>query len=355
MTEVLTPSPIQHFHKTDGDLASGYKIFTYGAGTTTKVSTYSNSTGGGANLNTNPIVLNARGEANIWLDATGSYKFVLAPDTDSDPPTASIWTVDNLAIGVASAITVSTTPPAASQGLLWLDTSVNPSPLKVYDATQYVVVGYLDTTNHKFSSALGIPTGATGGTPASQTVTMPIATALLAGQQMLLQNGAGPVTGPSVLAMNGGAGASIVSATGRPLLQGDWNVGEYADLVYTGTSFRLVNPAPIQAANAFINFKGTTSITIRGSYNISSLVRNAQGDYALNFINPMRTTAYSALLTASGDTASDTGYGKIATENSKGNLCSYLVGQCRFYVSNVEATVGPADVLMCNALFFGGG
>lgn len=91
---LLSPLPMQRFVDVNGNAASGYKVFTYQAGTTTKFPTYTDSTG--ATQNTNPIILNQRGEAPVWLDPTQAYKIVLALATDTDPPTSPIWTVDNV-------------------------------------------------------------------------------------------------------------------------------------------------------------------------------------------------------------------------------------------------------------------
>lgn len=91
---ILSPLPIQKFFGNDGNPLNGGLLFTYVAGTTTKLATYKDSTGGP--VNTNPIVLDYRGEANVWLDPTLTYKFVLAPSTDTDPPTNPIWSVDNI-------------------------------------------------------------------------------------------------------------------------------------------------------------------------------------------------------------------------------------------------------------------
>ena len=68
-------------------LVSGL-LFTYEVGGTTKKTTYKTVSG---TANDNPIVLDARGEAMVYLD--GDTKFVLAPATDTDPPTAPIWTI----------------------------------------------------------------------------------------------------------------------------------------------------------------------------------------------------------------------------------------------------------------------
>lgn len=94
ITTILTPSPVQRFVDNNGNALTGGKLFTYLAGTTSKVATYVDETGG--TPNTNPIVLDSRGEANIWLQPGVAYKFVLSPSTDTDPPTNPIWTVDNI-------------------------------------------------------------------------------------------------------------------------------------------------------------------------------------------------------------------------------------------------------------------
>lgn len=84
------------FFDANGDPLVGGKLFFYLAGTTTKANTYNSSTG--VSANTNPIILNARGEpaVEIWLDISAPYKAVLAPATDTDPPSSPIWTEDNI-------------------------------------------------------------------------------------------------------------------------------------------------------------------------------------------------------------------------------------------------------------------
>jgi len=96
----LSPLPIQKFFDNAGRPLNGGLLFTYVAGTTTKLATYQNQAG---TPNTNPIVLDFRGEANVWLDQTLTYKFVLAPEGDTDPPTRPIWSVDNISAAVTFA------------------------------------------------------------------------------------------------------------------------------------------------------------------------------------------------------------------------------------------------------------
>ena len=98
MANTLTVMPwvMEQFFDDNGDPASGYQLFTYAAGSTTKQSTYNDSAA--ITAAANPIILDAAGRpaSPIFLQAL-SYKFVLASPTDSDPPQSPIWTADNVA------------------------------------------------------------------------------------------------------------------------------------------------------------------------------------------------------------------------------------------------------------------
>ena len=55
------------------------------------------------------------------------------------------------------------------------------------------------------------------------------------------------------------------------------------------TLFNVTGDAPIFACRAWVNFDGTTTPpTIRASGNVSSVVRNATGDYTVNFTSPLQ-------------------------------------------------------------------
>jgi hypothetical protein len=84
----LSPAPKLQFFDSNGNPLTGGKVYTYAAGTTTPLSTYVDA--GGVTVNTNPIILDVRGEASIWLDGA-AYKFVLRNANDT-----LIWTVDNI-------------------------------------------------------------------------------------------------------------------------------------------------------------------------------------------------------------------------------------------------------------------
>jgi hypothetical protein len=93
VSAVLLPNAKACFITSAGLPAVGYKLYTYDAGTTTPRTTYTDAAGGATN--TNPIILDARGEAVIYWD--GSYKVVLKDASD-----VTIWTVDNYSQGPLS-------------------------------------------------------------------------------------------------------------------------------------------------------------------------------------------------------------------------------------------------------------
>ena len=75
------------FDPSTGSPLAGGLLYTYAAGTTTPLATYADS--GLVTPNANPVVLDANGEANVYL-ASASYKFVL-----KDSGGVQLWSFDN--------------------------------------------------------------------------------------------------------------------------------------------------------------------------------------------------------------------------------------------------------------------
>ena len=84
----LAPQPKLQFFDNNGDPLSGGKLYTYVAGTTTPQATYTDETG--TVTNTNPVILDSRGEANVWF-GPGTYKLKLATAADVE-----VWSVDGI-------------------------------------------------------------------------------------------------------------------------------------------------------------------------------------------------------------------------------------------------------------------
>jgi len=83
----LLPEGKQSFENSAGTPLVGGKLYTYDAGTSTPRVTYQDAAG--TVPNTNPIILDARGEATVFW--SGAYKVVLKDASD-----VTIWTVDQV-------------------------------------------------------------------------------------------------------------------------------------------------------------------------------------------------------------------------------------------------------------------
>ena len=87
-TATLSPAPKLQFFDANGNPLVGGKLYSYAAGTTTPLATYTGNTT--TTANTNPVILNSRGEAGVWLSSS-YYKLKLTDSNDVE-----IWTVDNV-------------------------------------------------------------------------------------------------------------------------------------------------------------------------------------------------------------------------------------------------------------------
>lgn len=88
MSAMLPPLPKVQFFDANGEPLVGGKLYTYSAGTTSPLATYTDSTGNTANAN--PVILDSRGEANVWLGPS-RYKWMLYDADDT-----LIWSVDGI-------------------------------------------------------------------------------------------------------------------------------------------------------------------------------------------------------------------------------------------------------------------
>ncbi len=96
----LAPIPKLTYLTNTGGILAGYKLCTYAAGSTTPLTSYSNSTG---TTNSNPITIDSAGRANVFI-SSAAYKFVLyAAYSGSGSNTcngvqvgAEVWSQDNI-------------------------------------------------------------------------------------------------------------------------------------------------------------------------------------------------------------------------------------------------------------------
>jgi len=91
----IAPQPKLQFFDANGDPLVGGKLYSYIAGTTTPQATYTDESG--STTNTNPVILDSRGEASVWF-GPGTYKLKLTTAADVD-----VWTVDYLGSEITTA------------------------------------------------------------------------------------------------------------------------------------------------------------------------------------------------------------------------------------------------------------
>lgn len=91
-TKNISPSPKLQFFDLNGDPLVAGRLYTYVTGSATPLATYTDDTGNSAN--TNPVVLDSRGECDVWLTPGSFYRFILKTAAD-----VQIWSVDGLGGG----------------------------------------------------------------------------------------------------------------------------------------------------------------------------------------------------------------------------------------------------------------
>lgn len=230
----LSPLPKQKFFDNDGNPLVGGLLFTYAAGTSTKVATYRDGLG---NVNTNPIVLDFRGEANIWLDLDIAYKFVLSPRGDTDPPTKPIWTVD----GITTPVSLSDLTPAVIGQIIY-----------PYDPDQD---GSLTPTNYQFYYGNVLRYGVTGNGAVDDTVL--IQTAFNSGLDLFFPAGVYLVTNTLTL---------------KSQFQRIYGVGKESEIRFTFSSSRAALVLDENGATTFAEGTQIDHLYLHGTQNVLAVI-----------------------------------------------------------------------------------
>lgn len=87
-TKTLSPWPRIRFMDDDGNPLAGGKLYTYRTGTSSNKATYSDA---GGTPNANPVILDADGYADMWLDDDEPYRFRLETSAG-----VLVWQRDNI-------------------------------------------------------------------------------------------------------------------------------------------------------------------------------------------------------------------------------------------------------------------
>jgi hypothetical protein len=276
------------FFDNNGTILSGGKLYTYSAGSTSPLTTYTSSSA--ATLNPNPIILDSAGRvpAEVWVNSSSIAKFVLKDSND-----VLIGTWDNIPSLVSSLNLTGT-----NNGVVYFNsvgTFTSGSNL-TFDGANLGVSGAatigsnLNVTGP--SSLTGNVTAGgtlsvTGGTTLSGTLTT-YGNTILGGTLNISGNVIGTTNVTGTLTTSG----TTTLATGSTLT---------ASPSATDSSTKIATTAFVQnnakVSKAWVNFNGTTG-AIRSSYNVSSVTRNSVGNYTINFTNAFSNADYCVVFGA---------------------------------------------------------
>ena len=105
------------------------------------------------------------------------------------------------------------------------------------------------------------------------------------------------------------------------------------------TAAKLGTTEQKQIAKAWVNFDGTGTIgqaqTIRTSYNVSSVTKNAVGDYTVNFATPMADANYSFALSNEYGNGATT----ALTSQAAGNIRTFTSRSSVFYDTAIQGVI----------------
>lgn len=105
------------------------------------------------------------------------------------------------------------------------------------------------------------------------------------------------------------------------------------------------------SAKAWVNFNGTGTVAIRGSFNVSSITDNGTGDYTLNFTTAMPNANYAW---SYGSNNSDDSFAAPANATIfKTTTANQTASSLRIMTTlNNATTAGAADIsLACVTVF----
>ena len=93
---------------------------------------------------------------------------------------------------------------------------------------------------------------------------------------------------------------------------------------------------------AWVNFNGTGTVAIRGSFNVTSITDNGTGDYTVNFSSALADANYSFVTCGDNTNARFITLGNSASVPATGSV----------RVSSINTAFAAADILFANVAIF---
>lgn len=385
---VLTPSPKMQFESAAGVPLSGGKVYTYAAGTTTPQATFTDYTG--ATPNANPIILNSRGEAAIWL-GSASYKFKLTDANDVE-----IWVVDYISAptsGVSPVLSGNVVIDSDTPGVaLKITQTGTGAVLRVQDSadpdvTPFIIdnAGNVGIGTATPAAPLDVTGAARLGSLTLTTSPLPIASggtglATLTANNVLLGNGASaptfvaPGTAGNLLTSNGTTWQSTAATVEIPSQTGNAGKVLGTDGTTVSWGFSLVAGTAQTPTTTNADFTGIPSWVRRVTVAFSNLSTNAStavtlrlgtggvfatSGYLCDIWNGVagNTSTTDFLLDISGQTAATARNGSVTLHNVSGNtwVAVGFASRPTQVINSLTGTVTLGGVLDSVRLLSGGG
>jgi hypothetical protein len=294
------------------------------------------------------------------------YTAVTAQDTfttATDGQVLSYESTNNVDVYVNGVLLTPTTDYAAETGssIVLVDAAVANDKVEVLTYESFQVANYLPTTGGTVNGNVNVTGDLTVDTNTlhvdSTNNWVGIGTS--SPSRELEVTGSGNVyIKVSAPTANDSAGIELANTGGTWLIQNDDTSSEALTFDRAGTErLRIESDGglkhlskPAYFARAWVNFKGTGTVTIRDDGNVSSISDYGVGYYGVNFTEAFQDADYSAVITG-GRQGNSTYRATTACFESLGTLFNYTTTQCRFKMVGTSAG-GTQDSVICSAAFF---
>jgi len=179
------------------------------------------------------------------------------------------------------------------------------------------------------------------------------ATAAIADSKLATIATAGKVANSATTATNANTASAIVARDAS----GNFSAGTItANLTgnVTGNASGLSSPASNGLAKAWVNFNGAgtytlgtpTAATIRSAHNVSTITKNANGDFTVNFSSAFPNADYAVMVTAQG--AANNALSAIRV-----GVAATMVTTTSVRVSFLDTAAGPENPNTACVVIFG--
>ena len=118
-----------------------------------------------------------------------------------------------------------------------------------------------------------------------------------------------------------------------------------------GTESTEVTNVVNGSAKAWVNFNGTSTVAIRGSFNVSSITDLGTGLYNVNFATALVDANYSAVGTVSVKGSGNSARHNVTLGDPDGTYGSYTTTAINFRCDNAQNYVASDPLVMSVAVF----